>query len=157
MRKEATAFVLLPGEGRKIDLGTFEMSVKATDVDTGGAFSLLEASEPPGFSTSLHIHHKTAESFYVLSGEYLMFLDGHKVLCPAGSFVYVPIGTPHAFKVGDMPSRKLNLFTPPAAMVDFFDERASARKAGPVDRDRQRQMALKYSVELLGPLPEDWT
>jgi hypothetical protein len=36
-----------------IDLGGFRMSVKATEDDTGGAFSLLEAEEPRwGISTN---------------------------------------------------------------------------------------------------------
>ena len=41
--------ILRPGEGRSIDLGNFAMSVKATAEDTGNAFTLLEADEPPGF------------------------------------------------------------------------------------------------------------
>ena len=41
--------VLRPGEGRAIDLGNFQMSVKATAEQTGDAFTLLEADEPPGF------------------------------------------------------------------------------------------------------------
>ena len=44
------AFVLRPGEGRQIDLGGFRMSVKATQDETGGAFSLLEADEPLRYS-----------------------------------------------------------------------------------------------------------
>ena len=44
------AFVLRPGEGRAIALGAFGMTVKATGQDTGGAFSLLEADEPPGLA-----------------------------------------------------------------------------------------------------------
>ena len=43
------AIVLRPGEGRAIDLGGFQMSVKATKEETDGAFSLLEATEPPDF------------------------------------------------------------------------------------------------------------
>ncbi len=46
------AYVLAPGEGRSIDLGAFGMTVKATSDETGGAFSLLEAEEPPGFWAS---------------------------------------------------------------------------------------------------------
>jgi hypothetical protein len=42
------AFVLAPGEGRSIDLGNFAMSVKAAADDTASAFTLLEATEPPG-------------------------------------------------------------------------------------------------------------
>lgn len=46
MRDPGSAFVLRPGEGRSVDLGNFAMSVKATAAETGGAFSLLEATEP---------------------------------------------------------------------------------------------------------------
>jgi hypothetical protein len=48
------AIVLRPGEGRAIDLGGFQMSVKATKEETDGAFSLLEATEPPDFGPPLH-------------------------------------------------------------------------------------------------------
>src|SRR6266516_4187022 len=42
-------FVFRPGEGRRIDLGGFTMSVKASELETDGQFTLLEAGEPPGF------------------------------------------------------------------------------------------------------------
>ena len=64
-----SALVLEPGEGRSIDLGNFKMSVKATAAETGSAFALLEAAEPPGFGPPMHIHHRAAEAFYVLDGD----------------------------------------------------------------------------------------
>src|SRR5439155_1647194 len=105
-RREATmagedrALVLAPGEGRAIDLGPFGMTVKASWDETDGVFSLLEAEEPPGFGPPLHIHHDAAEAFYVLEGEYVMFLDDREVSCPAGSFVFIPAGMRHGFRVG---------------------------------------------------------
>ena len=69
------AYVLQPGEGRPIDLGGFSMTVKATAEGTGGTFTLLEAAEPPYFGPPLHIHHGIAEAFYVLEGEYVIFVD----------------------------------------------------------------------------------
>ena len=62
------AYVLQPGEGRAIDLGTFSMSVKASADETDGTFTLLEAGEPPDFGPPLHVHHGIAEAFYVLEG-----------------------------------------------------------------------------------------
>ena len=150
------AFVLLPGEGRLIDLGTFRMSVKASASETGGVFSLLEADEPSGFGPPLHIHHDCAEAFYVLEGEYVMFVDGREVSCPAGSFIFVPAETPHTFRVGAVTSRKLNLFTP-AAMVSYFDELSEATRNGHVDPEALTRISLKYSVEVLGPVPEGYT
>src|SRR2546430_111934 len=88
------AFVLRPGEGRAIDLGGFQMSVKATKEETDGAFSLLEATEPPDFGTTLHAHRDAAEAFYVLEGEYIIFVDGREFVSPAGSFIFIPAACP---------------------------------------------------------------
>ncbi len=149
------AFVLRPGEGRPIDLGGFRMSVKATHDDTNGAFSLLEAQEPPGFGPPLHIHRDAAEAFYVLEGEYIIFLEGRESSCPAGSFIFIPAGIPHGFRVGGVASRKLNLYTP-AAMVGYFDELAAATTAGDGDPDVLSEIALRYSMEVIGPVPEGY-
>ena len=149
------AFVLKPGEGRSIDLGGFGMSVKATREQTNGAFTLLEAQEPAGFGPPLHIHRDAAEAFYVLEGEYIIFLDGREASCPAGSFIFIPAGMPHGFRVGGVASRKLNLYTP-AAMVGYFDEVADAAKAGDVDPDALSQIALRYSMDVIGPVPEGY-
>lgn len=149
------AFVLGPGEGRPVDLGGFRMLIKATNEESGGAFSLLEADEPPGFGPPLHIHHDAAEAFYVLEGEYNIFLDGREFLCPAGSFIFIPAGLPHGFRVGGVPSRKLNLYAP-AAMVGYFDELSDAVSGGEVDPDVVDQIAGRYSMEVIGPVPEGY-
>lgn len=151
----SAAFILGPGEGRSIDLGGFRMSVKAAHNGTNGAFSLLETQEPPGFGPPLHIHRDSAEAFYILEGEYVIFLDGREASCPAGSFIFIPAGMPHGFRVGSVPSRKLNLYTP-AAMVGYFDELASATRAGDVEPDILSEIALRYSMEVIGPVPDGY-
>lgn len=149
------AIVLRPGEGRSIDLGNFSMSVKATGEETNGAFTLLEADEPAGFGPPLHIHHDAAEAFYVLEGEYIIFLEGRELPCPAGSYIFIPAGTPHGFRVGAEASRKLNLYAP-AAMVGYFDDLSEAIQAGEADPDVLADIAARYSVEVLGPVPEGY-
>ena len=151
----AEIIVLRPGEGRPIDLGGFQMSVKATGNETGGAFSLLEANEPPGFGPPLHIHQDAAEAFYVLEGEYIIFLDGREVSCPAGSFIFIPVGIPHGFRVGNVPGRKLNFYAP-AAMVGYFDELGDATRNGEVDPAALSHIADRYSMEVIGPVPEGY-
>src|SRR5258708_35526176 len=110
MAGASEAYVLGPGEGRSIDLGSFAMTVKANSDETNGVFSLLEAEEPPGFGPPVHVHHEAAEAFYVLEGEYVMFLDDREMACPAGSFVFIAAGMRHGFRVGAAPSRKLNFY-----------------------------------------------
>ena len=146
-------YVLQPGEGRSIDLGGFAMTVKSSGAETGGAFSLLEASEPPGFGPPLHIHDDAAEAFYVLEGEYIIFLPSGEVRCPAGAFIFIPAGVEHGFRVGGVPSRKLNLYAP-AAMVGYFDEMAAA--AGRLSDSELAELAARYSMKVIGPVPEGY-
>jgi len=147
------AFALLPGEGRRIDLRDFEMVVKADAATTGGVVSVLEATEPPGFGPPVHVHTDAAEAFYVLEGEYVMSLDGEEVRCPAGSFVFIPRGVPHGFRVGDAPSRKLNFYFP-ASMIGYFDDLASALGRTDVTEDELASIAEAHSMEIVGPPSE---
>jgi quercetin dioxygenase-like cupin family protein len=149
------AFVRLPGEGRSIDLGSFEMSLKAAGQETGEAFTLLEAAEPPNFGPPLHIHHDAAEAFYVLEGEYHIFLGEREYACPAGSFIFIPAGVKHGFRVGAAPSRKLNLYTP-AAMVGYFDQLSAAIKGGDADPGSLDEIARRHRMEVIGPVPEGY-
>ena len=66
------------------------MSVKATGDDTCGLFTLLEVDEPPDFGPPMHIHRDCGEAFYVLQGEYMIFIEDDEFRCPAGSFIFIP-------------------------------------------------------------------
>jgi mannose-6-phosphate isomerase-like protein (cupin superfamily) len=149
------AIVLGPNEGRSIDLGNFAMVLKASADDTGAAFALLEAAEPPGFGPPLHVHDDADEAFYVLAGEYIIFIEDREIRCPTGSFVYIPTGRRHGFRVGGVPSRKLNLYTP-AAMVGYFDELSASIAAGQSDPARLDEIANRHGMEVLGPVPEGY-
>ena len=151
----SAAFVLRPGEGRSFDLGAFRMSVKATAEQTNGTFSLLEADEPARFGPPLHIHRDAAEAFYVLEGEYVIFLDDREFVCPTGSFIFIPAGLAHGFRVGGVASRKLNIYMP-AAMIGYFDDVAAATRAGDLDPDGLSEIAVRHSMEVIGPVPEGY-
>ena len=121
----------------------------------GPAFSLLEAAEPAGFGPPMHIHRDAAEAFYVLAGEYVIFLEDRELLCPTGSFIYIPAGMRHGFRVGGVPSRKLNLYTP-AAMVGYFDELSASITTGEPDAARLDEISLRYGMEVVGPVPDGY-
>jgi mannose-6-phosphate isomerase-like protein (cupin superfamily) len=151
------AFIVQPDEGRLLDLGNFEAVVLATAVQTSGEFTLLQTRrEPPDFGPPVHLHRDTAEAFYVLEGEYLMYVEDRQQLCPPGTFVYVPRNTPHTFKVvSTVPGKKLNLFSP-AAMIGFFEELAAAEAAGRATPELLDAIAVRNNVDLLGPVPDTY-
>ena len=150
------AIVHLPGEGRVVDMGAFAMTVKAETGDTAGAFSLLEAVEPPGFGPPMHTHEDAGEAFYVLEGEYLIFVEAQEYRCPAGSFIFIPAGVVHGFRVGSVASRKLNIYSP-AAMVGYFDElERAAQTASPMDDEQLVAMASRHHMRVMGPVPHGY-
>ncbi len=153
----STAFVVQPGGGRRLDLGTFEAEVIADAAQTGHAFSVLQTrNEPPGFGPPLHIHRDAAEAFYVLEGVYLMFVEDRQEECPAGTFVYVPQGVPHTFQViSSRPGKKLNLFSP-AAMTGFFEELAAVEAEGGATPELMNTIADRNAMEVVGPVPESY-
>ena len=147
-------YALGPGEGRSIELGDgFTVAVKADERQTGGVVSVLETEEPPGFGPPLHVHHDCAEAFYVLEGEYVMCLDDEEVVCPAGSFIFVPQGVTHGFRTGAVAGRKLNFYFP-ASMIGYFDDLAAALGRENVDDQELAEIATRHAMEIVGPPSE---
>lgn len=149
------AFVVRPGDGDVLDLGTFQAVVLAPEASTAGAYTLIRTqSEPPGFGPPLHVHEDAAEAFFVLEGEYVVHVDGRQEHCPPGTFAYVPRGSPHTFQVvSDVAGTKLNLFTP-AAMTGFFEQLAAAEQDGRATPDVLAEIARTHAMTIVGPVPE---
>ena len=104
----------------------------------------------------MHIHRDAGEAFYVLSGEYLIFVEDDEHVCGAGSFIYIPAGINHGFRVGSMASRKLNIYVP-SAMVGYFDELATMNlQDGSTDEEMLRAVADRYSMEVTGAVPDGY-
>lgn len=152
----AQAYVLGPGAGQALDMGPFAMTLKAASSETNAGLTLLEADEPPGFGPPMHIHDDAGEGFYVLSGEYIVYIGADEHRCPAGTFVWVPAGVEHGFRVGTSRSRKLNIYVP-AAMEGYFHALAAAAKAAsPMTDDELTTLAARHAMRVTGPVPEGY-
>lgn len=150
-------FVVPPGQGRDLDMGTFAVSVLADGAATAGGLTVLETrGEGAGFGPPMHIHRDAAEAFYVLEGTYRMYFENREELAPAGTFVYVPQHAPHTFKlVSDGYGRKLNIFSP-AAMVGFFEQLSDAESRGEATVELLGQIAERHEMEIVGPVPDTY-
>jgi mannose-6-phosphate isomerase-like protein (cupin superfamily) len=126
--------------------------------DTNGAWSLVELAESPGYHTNLHRHNRTDEAFYVLEGTLTGNIKGEISDYPAGSYVLIPRGTPHAQgNAGKVPVKVLLTMTPGGFERSFKDRVELFKMVKPDDKDfRKKRVENKvkgnYDVEKL----EDW-
>jgi quercetin dioxygenase-like cupin family protein len=118
----AAAVAVGPGEGATVQgPAGGPLTFKVRGRQTGGRLTAFENEIAPGDGPPLHAHANEDESWYVIEGELRFMLGDELSRAPAGSFVFVPRGTPHCFQnVGDSPARILVLFNP-SGMERFFD------------------------------------
>jgi quercetin dioxygenase-like cupin family protein len=120
-------FAVLPGEGPRMEgPAGGPLTFKARGEQTGGSLTVLENVIAAGDGPPLHVHAAEDEAWWIIEGELRFRLGEEEARAPAGTFVWVPRGTPHAFQgVGPGSARILVLFTP-AGMERFFDAWAAS-------------------------------
>ena len=70
--RRTTGYALKDGEGRITPIyfrGT-KITVKVSNEDSEGRYTLFEMVHPPNIGPALHIHPNAPEAYYVLEGEY---------------------------------------------------------------------------------------
>src|ERR687886_394094 len=86
--------------------------VKASAADTGGQYTLVEITAPPGLQAPLHVHHHEDEGFYVLEGSAAIEVGDETVELGPGRHAFGPRGIPHRFVIGPEGARMLWILTP---------------------------------------------
>jgi quercetin dioxygenase-like cupin family protein len=148
---EPTPYAVAPGQGATIQgPAGGPLTFKARGEQTNGALTLFENLIAPGDGPPFHTHADEDEAWYVLEGALRFRLGDEIASAPAGSFVFVPRGTPHCFQnVGEEPARIIVMFTP-SGMERFFD-RFATLPAGPVDPGAFRSIGAEAGMDVVGP------
>jgi mannose-6-phosphate isomerase-like protein (cupin superfamily) len=141
-----------PGDGKTYQLGRITLMVKISAAETGGAYTLCEAIEPPGAAASLHRHATYDEIHIICEGHYECQLGDATLMLGPGEMMFAPRGTPHSIKsIGPETGREL-VISSPAGIFDAFIEdvtgamTASAQGGPPADF---KAIAGKYGIEFL--------
>jgi quercetin dioxygenase-like cupin family protein len=88
-------------------------SVCLTGADTGGTYTLLEASLAPGIGVPRHTHTREDESYYVLSGELEVIVENETFVLRAGDSLMSPRNIPHQLRnSGEIENHYLLVFSP---------------------------------------------
>jgi quercetin dioxygenase-like cupin family protein len=86
--------------------------IKAAAADTGGAFTLLEITDPPGEETGRFVSQNYDMGCWILNGGMAIEVDGATVEAGPGDFVFIPRGVPQGHQAGDDGCHWLLLSTP---------------------------------------------
>ena len=138
-----------PGEGNSYTLGRMTLTFKIGASDTGGAYTLCEAVEPPGSGAGLHRHPTYDETHIVCAGRYQCRLGAATLTLGPGEMMFVPRSTPHSVKcIGPETGREL-IVSSPGGIFDAFIAEASAAMAAPGAAVDFRAIAGRYGIEFL--------
>jgi quercetin dioxygenase-like cupin family protein len=112
-RPLADAVLSGPGEGERIE-GHSSTIVKAGGDDCDGQLSVYETILPVGNTgPPLHLHCRTAETFFVLDGTFEFTLGEERAVLGPGFFALVPPGLAHTFaNHGETEARCLTIAGP---------------------------------------------
>jgi len=140
--------VVPPGEGHLLTARGSVMAFKAVAAQTGGDFSLMERTLPPGGrKPSAHRHVNCSEAFFVLDGPIAFTLDGRDLTGGPGDFLLVPRGAAHTFgNAGTETARLLVLHAP--AMDAYFEELHRLWASGqPPATEQERALMARFGME----------
>ena len=122
MSESGQVMVKEPTEGRTIGIVGDIYRFLATSEETGGRYSMFEATVLPGGGPPPHIHRREDETFYVLEGEITFQVGDERRVAKSGTFVHMPIGVLHAFKNETNQPAKMLISFAPAGLEEMFFE-----------------------------------
>ena len=111
-----SATLVAPGTGISVELGLGRPTIKVGP-SLSAQIGLVESELPPGGGFRIpHRHEDLYEVFYVLEGEIEYLLESNWRCATAGTTVFIPAGTVHAFRnASGHPARHL-VAGPPGAV-----------------------------------------
>ena len=157
-----TAFHVAQGEGKLVWFADELLTFKV-DRDQSETVGIFEDEVPPQSGPPAHLHRSQDETHYILEGQFEFVLGERKVNAGAGSVVYVPRTTVHAFtNTGTQKGKILFIETPAGPLEQFLEEAGepvsdpSSPPQGPPDMDKLLAGAQRTGgIEFVVPSEEE--
>ncbi len=139
-----------------IDFAGSRAQILLDGAATGGMFSLLLNTHPPGNATPPHRHDTDAELVFMLSGSLQIETDGRTRDLQPGECATLPPGRPHRIANRSAEPATSVLVCAPAGFEDFVRQAGERAQLGALpepatdlDRARLATLAPVYGIELL--------
>lgn len=128
--------------------------------DTNGAFCLVEGILVPGNEPPPHVHTREDELFYVLEGEFDVYVGEEAFKVETGECIFLPRFKPHAFIIRSPRLHLLTLFTPggfeealrgKGSPAQYLDLPTGERTYSTTDLNETAQRFAEYGIRFLAP------
>jgi quercetin dioxygenase-like cupin family protein len=121
--------------------------------------AVIELTVPPGGSPPRHVHDSVDDSFLVLDGEIVVRCGEQTFLATRGSYVALPAGIEHTFRVTSGAPAKLLLVHADDSFLSFIEAAGSPTEdlvvppkgAADLDRAALIRVAAEHDVRIVGP------
>ena len=156
--RSTQGYRLGPNEGEAYWLlGMLEI-VKISGADTNGEYGLIEVTVRAGEGSPWHVHPDEDEWFYVLEGEFTVWVGDTALALTAGSFAFGPKGIPHTF-IAEKEGAKALIGFQPFLFEGFLHEVGEPARervlppplAAPPDMAKLIPIGSRNGIEILGP------
>jgi len=123
------------------------------DGSATGGMGVFELTVPPHSEVPPpHSHPESDECAYALEGTLQYSVDETVRELRPGDWMFTPRGSVHGFRnPHSAPARALIILTPDIGARYFQDVAAVVNVGGPPDRDRLREVMVRYGLKLAPP------
>jgi len=116
-----------------------------------GAMSMFESISPPLSGPPRHVHDREDESFVVLAGRALFWVEGEWITRGPGDALFVRRGQAHTFAgIGSEPLHHLTVLTP-GGFEKYLYEMAAKNFRLPEDLPEINEVSARYGARFIGP------
>ena len=146
------SLVVAPREGRTaspLTIGGQEVFIKVAGADTNDGLSCMFHTVPPMTGPPLHQHQREDELFYVIEGEVTFEVDGKRTLAKAGTTLFAPRLTKHAFQNFSQSPARLLIMLVPGGLDRMFVEASTL--SGENAAAQFAPIGARYGLTLAGP------
>lgn len=121
--------------------------------------TVIELTIPSGGSPPLHIHKSLDDSFLLLDGELLIQCGDQRMVARPGSYVVLPAGIEHTFRVSSAVPARMLLVHAADDFLDFIEAVGTPTQdlrippAGEYDLSREAliRISAEHDLSIVGP------
>lgn len=142
--------IVTPEQGEGIKPFGLDMRIVLTSEETNGAFAAIMATLKPGEGPPPHFHRDRDEYVYVVEGIWDVQVGEAKTRVGAGTLMFIPANTVHAFKNVGKKAGKMLDWSLPGGQENYFRTIHQLAAGGGFSAEKVHAISREFDTEFPG-------